>query len=168
LSATLGFFTNMRRRFLPYLTRRRLRACRMRRRVTLMRPLNQLVRDCKVGSSWSFSRSFLVRKPSLFKSLRSGERTVRMGMGVLTLLHRDTCVSTLHVVWVAAECLSVKRVRRRIALARRRMLEISCRTDLGHSCWERLPLLGVGLRGNMVLAVFTVTSESLGDPLPSQ
>ncbi len=35
LSATLGFFTNMRTRASPWLRRQRLRACRIKRRVAL-------------------------------------------------------------------------------------------------------------------------------------
>jgi hypothetical protein len=44
LSAILGFFTSIRRRDLLYLSRRRLRVCRMRRRVAFRRPLKQIRR----------------------------------------------------------------------------------------------------------------------------
>jgi hypothetical protein len=84
LSATLGFFTNMRRRALAYFRRRRLRACRMRRRVAILSLLKQSCVACWVVVTMGL-RSGRVKIPRLSKSLSGGLGTVRKDSGVLTL-----------------------------------------------------------------------------------
>ena len=89
-------------------------------------------------------------------SLGGGLRTVQRGSGLLTLYQsgREGSVESasggVHlgafVSWL---------MRRRMNLARRRMLETSCLTDLGQRCLGSVPLPGVagGLCGNMMVAV---------------
>jgi len=48
LRVTLGFFTNMRRRALPYFRRRKLRACRMKAGVAFLSPLYQSYNASKI------------------------------------------------------------------------------------------------------------------------
>ena len=96
------------------------------------------------------------KTPRESTSLGGGLRTVRRGSGLLTLDQSgregslESASGEVHlyafISWL---------MRRRMDLARRRMLETSCRTDLGHRCQGSVPLPGLAdsLCGNMVVAV---------------
>ena len=80
-------FTNIRRRALPYFRRRRLRACRMRRRAAFLEPLEAGVIN-QLGDGPLGSRSVRVKCPRVSKPMGGRLRTVRRGSGVLTLDQR--------------------------------------------------------------------------------
>jgi len=81
LRATFGFFTNMRRRALPYFRRRRLRAWRMRRRVAFRSLGKQAYAACRVvvPKGRGFGRT---KTPKVSRLLGGGLRTVRRDSGV--------------------------------------------------------------------------------------
>jgi len=88
---------------------------------------------------------------------------VRNGNGVLTLPNKDGGVSK----WDGFSCKSAggmasSLMRRRMALSQRRILGMSCWTDLGHM-WRGRVLLtgsGIGLWGNIAVALF-IASPSM-------
>ncbi len=131
LRATLRFFTNMRKSALPYSSRRRLRAWRIRRRVAFPSPLNQSCAACRVVVSIG-AVSGRRRIPRESTSLGCGLRTLRRDIGLLTMdqsgRERSTEGDSSRVPFgVVVSCL----LRWRMALARRRISETSWRTNLG-------------------------------------
>jgi len=88
LRAALGFFTNMRIMALPYFSRRKLRAWRMRRWVAFLSPLKQACVACEVVVPLRVGSS---RRRTLkeSRSLGGGLRTVRRNSGVSTLDQSD-------------------------------------------------------------------------------
>ena len=74
--ATLGFFTNMRRRALPYFRRRNLRTWQMRRRNAFLSPLKQMCALDRVNVPMGRG-SGRTRTPKVSRFLGGGLRTVR-------------------------------------------------------------------------------------------
>ena len=99
----------------------------------------------------SGSESGHFKTPRVSKCLGGGLRAVRSAIGVPIFVQRAVSCSS-------REDSSVRRLsfprRRRMALALRRILEISWRTCFGHMCRGRVPFLGgLGvLRGNILVA----------------
>jgi hypothetical protein len=134
LSATFGFFINKRIRALPYHMRRRLRAWRMSFRVTLLRLLKHV-------SSWDgvvssiVTMSFRCMTPREARSMGDGgERSVRIGTGLLTSDHMAFCGEVSDVIssrWRAARI-----ARRRRVFTHQRILSTFYRNNLSRRCWQ--------------------------------
>jgi hypothetical protein len=128
-------------RSLPYFCLRRLRACRIRRRVAFRRPLKQAISVCwrEVPCGMVTSK---VRRPRVSRSFWGGIITrgdsvvftpdMRGGLGCLW--DGSLCVHSRGLV----SC----RMSRRLAFARRRILEISWRTALCQMWRGRGALVG--------------------------